>query len=145
MLRVLRGMFSLQDIHVFIQLSWRGVLYHREHISTLNLRSCREYFFQNLTQFSQWNNGLNPSPSNTDVFFQEIPVFLQLSSIGLFETKRAYHPLWKPMWPEVFLSKLTQFSPWIHVVDTTASTIGVSLWRDACVSSPQPKRPVWRQ
>jgi hypothetical protein len=130
MLQILRGMFSLQDIHVFIQLSWRGILYHRERISTLNLRSCRECFFQKLTQLSQWNNGLNPLPSNTDVFFQEITVFLQLSSIGLFETKRAYHHLEQPTWPEVFLSNLTQFSLWIHVVDTAASTIGVSLWRD---------------
>lgn len=139
MLQILREMFCLQHIRGFIQVSWIGVLYQTEPISTLKLLSCSEYFFEKLTQFSHWINGRNPLPSNTHVFFEVISVFLQLSSIDLFETKRAYHHLEQPTWPEVFLSKVTQFSARIHVEDTAASTIGVSLWRDTCVSSPQPK------
>jgi hypothetical protein len=37
----------------------------------------------------------------------ELHVFLQLSSIGLFEAKRAYLPIETPKLPEVVLSKLT--------------------------------------
>jgi hypothetical protein len=37
--------------------------------------------------------------------FGEIHVILQLSSIGFFETNRAYHHLEKPRLHEVFLSK----------------------------------------
>jgi hypothetical protein len=36
----------------------------------------------------------------------ELHVFLQLSSIGLFDAKRAYLPIETPKLPEVFLSKL---------------------------------------
>jgi hypothetical protein len=36
----------------------------------------------------------------------ELHVFLQLSSIGLFEAKRAYLPLEAPKLNELFLSKL---------------------------------------
>jgi len=39
------------------------------------------------------------------LFFMEIHVFLQLSSIGLFEAKRAYQLLETPKLHEVFLSQ----------------------------------------
>jgi hypothetical protein len=71
-----------------------------------------------------------------------------LSWIGHFGTNRAYSHLEKqrePLWTDIFLSKLTQFSLWDNVIDTAASTTGGSLWRDPCVSSTQWKRPIWRQ
>jgi hypothetical protein len=39
--------------------------------------------------------------------------------------------------PEVFLSKLIQFSPGSNVLDANASDTDDFLWRDICVSSTQ--------
>jgi hypothetical protein len=41
--------------------------------------------------------------------------------------------------------KLAQFSQGNNVLDAPASNMGVSLWRDICVSSTQMNRPIWNK
>jgi hypothetical protein len=41
--------------------------------------------------------------------------------------------------------KLTQFSQGNNVLDASAPNIGVSLWRDVCVSSTQMNSPTWNK
>jgi hypothetical protein len=78
---------------------------------------------------------LDAPASNTMIFFQEIHVFLQLSSICLFGKKRAHIHLEKPTFRRYSFQKLTQFSQGNNVLDVLASTIHVFLWINTCVSS----------
>jgi hypothetical protein len=55
------------------------------------------------------------------------------------------HHLEKPPWPKVQVFKLTQCSLWNHVLDTAASKIGGSLWKDTCIPSTQLNRPLSTQ
>jgi hypothetical protein len=74
-------------------------------------------------------------------FFEEIHVFLQLSLIGLFGTKRACLHLEKPELQVLFLSNLTQFSQGNNVQDVPATDTNCFLLRDTCVSSTQVNKP----
>jgi hypothetical protein len=98
------------------------------------------------------------------VFFQEIPVFVHVSSRCLLEAKGADLHLEKPMLEDVFLSKtnkistlksqswrmysfqkLTQFPQKSNVSDATASDTNGFIFSIACVSSTLLKRPVWKE
>jgi hypothetical protein len=64
---------------------------------------CRRYSFHKLIPFSQGNNVLDAPASHTDRCPYRVTCDFQLSSIGLFEAKRAYLPLETPKLNEVFL------------------------------------------
>jgi hypothetical protein len=72
-------------------------------MSTLKKVSCRTYFFQKLTQFSQGYNVLDAPGSNTDRFLSRDTCVSSLSCIDLFGTKGVYLDLEKPKLLEVFL------------------------------------------
>jgi hypothetical protein len=78
-------MVLFQKIHASLQLSWICQTVAKKPLCFYKLLSFRKYYFQKLTQFSQRNNVLDASGSNTDGF----------------------------------------------------------PWRDTCVFSPQPNRPIW--
>jgi hypothetical protein len=69
-------------------------------------------------------------------------VFLQLNSIGLLETNRAYLHLQKAKLQEVYVPKLTHFSQANHVLDTAACHTRVLLFSDTCISSTEMNRPI---
>jgi hypothetical protein len=60
-------------------------------------------------------------------------VFLQLSWVGLFEVKGAYHHLKKPKVKDVFLQKLTQFSQGNNVLEFKPSNIDGFYQRYLCL------------
>jgi hypothetical protein len=69
------------------------------------------------------------------VVLKQLRVFLQLSSIGLFEEKRAYLPLETPKLNEVFLSKLNLLLTAKRFATCCRLEQDDFLWRDTCVSS----------
>jgi hypothetical protein len=76
------------------------------------------------------------------VFFREIHVFLQLNSIGLLETNRAYLHREKAKLQEVYVAKLTHFSQGNHVLDTAAyNTVGL-LSSDTWIPSTEMNSPI---
>jgi hypothetical protein len=82
-------------IHVFLQLSWIGLLGVSRPYLNLEPHKLRKHSFEKGTQLSQISNVLDAPSSNTDGVLREMQVFLQLSWIGLFEVKRALSPPWK--------------------------------------------------
>jgi hypothetical protein len=100
------------------------------------------YSYQELTQFSQGNNVLDASVSNTTCFFLEIHVYLQFSRIGQLVT-RAYLHLEKSKFEEVSISQTysiltgNQCATWCILLHRWF------LWTDTCVSSTQLNKPVW--
>jgi hypothetical protein len=67
----------------------KGYLEQKMPISTWKNLSCRKYYLQRLTQFTQGHNVLDAAASNTDGVLEEIHVFLQLSCIALYGRTRA--------------------------------------------------------
>jgi hypothetical protein len=67
--------------------SSQAYLKHTEAISTLKDHGCRKYSFLKLTHLSQENNVLGAPASNRYAFLLRIPVFLQISQVGLFGIK----------------------------------------------------------
>jgi hypothetical protein len=76
------------------------------------------------------------------VVFQEIHVFLQLNSIGLLETNRAYLHLEKAKLQDVYVPKPTHFSQGNHVFHTAACNTDGLLFSDTCISSTEMNRPI---
>jgi hypothetical protein len=76
------------------------------------------------------------------VFFREIHVFLQLNSIGLVETNRAYLHVEKAKLQEVSVPKLTHFLQGNHVLDTAACYTDGLPFSDTCISSTEMNRPI---
>jgi hypothetical protein len=68
-------------------------------------------------------------------------VFLQLSSIGLFEKNEPFPTLKTTFSTKYSFQKLTQFSQGDNVLDAADSNVDGFLWRDVCVSSTQLNRP----
>jgi hypothetical protein len=93
------------DKHVFLQLS-RIVLCgaNRAYVAFETTR-LEESFLGNRTQFSKGNKVLDAPISDTHDFLQEFHLSLQLSWMGLLETKWAFHHLHKYDLQELFLSK----------------------------------------
>jgi hypothetical protein len=79
----------------------------------------RQYSFQKLSQFSQGNIVLHDPASNTGAFLSR-DVFLQISKIGLFGTKKEFLTLENLDGKAGFFQKLTQFSQGNHVIDAPA-------------------------
>jgi hypothetical protein len=76
------------------------------------------------------------------VFFGKVHVFLQLSCIGLFATKRALHHIENYDLQGAFLPKLTHSSQGNNALDVAAYNTDGFLWRDTCVSSNQMNNPI---
>jgi hypothetical protein len=79
------------------------------------------------------------------VFFQDNHVFLQISWIALFGTKRTYLYLEKPSCRKYSFQKLTKFSQGINVLDVPHSNIDAFRSRDTCVSSTQLNNTNWNK
>jgi hypothetical protein len=90
MLLLLMQMVFFGKTHVFLHLSSIGQFDQKEPFPTLKTMICKKNSIQKLTQFSQGNNVLDGAASNTDGFWGETHVFLQLSWIGLYGTKWAF-------------------------------------------------------
>jgi hypothetical protein len=56
--------------HVFIQLSLTILFWQNETNDTLKIQICRNYCYQNVTQFSQWNNVLEAAVSTRDCVWE---------------------------------------------------------------------------
>jgi hypothetical protein len=65
----LTQMVFFGEIHIFPQVSWIR-LFQTETISTLKNLTCRKTTFQKLTTFTEGNNVIDTSDSNTDGFLQ---------------------------------------------------------------------------
>jgi hypothetical protein len=144
MLRLLPLMVFFWEIHVFLQLIWRGLFRATWAFSTVKTMICRKRSFQKLTQFLHGNNVLGAAACNIDGFlFWEIHLFLQLSWIGLFGTKWAFSTLKTLTCRKHSFLKRTQLSQRNNVLEAAASNIGGFLCRDTRVSSSQVNRPIW--
>jgi hypothetical protein len=69
------------------------------------------------------------------IFFREIHVFQQFSSIGLFGTNEHFTTLKTLRCRKYSIQKLTQFLYGNNVLDAAVSNIDGFLWRDTRVSS----------
>jgi hypothetical protein len=185
MLLLQSRMVFLQEISVFLQLSWLEQFGIKWAFLTLKTVICRNYSFQKLIQLSKGNNVLYATASSIHVFlcrsnganvaylhletpkiqevffpkltqfshensvhliwmvfFWGILVFLQLSWIGVFETRWASSTLKMEICRVYSFQKLTEFSQGHTVLDVAASKIDGFLWRDTCGSSTQLDRPI---
>jgi hypothetical protein len=102
-------MLVFGEMNVFLELRWIGLFgtpwpyLHEENYDY------RKNYVQNLTEFSQANNVLDAPVSNTDGFFREIHVFLQISWIKLFAGNRVYIQLENCDLQEAYIAKTNSF------------------------------------
>jgi hypothetical protein len=124
-LLLLIQMIFYREIHLFLQLSWIGLFWAKTAYHHLETPKLQKYSFQKLTKYSQGNNVLHASDSNTHGFLQEIHIFCPLRWAGLFSTKWAFLHFKNSDLLEVFLSKIIQFSHGNNLLnDPTSNTHG---------------------
>jgi hypothetical protein len=104
-LLLLQPMVFFQDIYLFLQLRWIGLFGKKLAFVHLETSDLKDDFFQKLTQFSQWNNVLDYTASNTYVFLSRDTGFSSTMLVGLLGRRTAYLHLEKPKLQEVFLFK----------------------------------------
>jgi hypothetical protein len=133
------------DKHVFLQLS-RIVLCgaNRAYVAFETTR-LEESFLGNRTQFSKGNKVLDAPISDTHDFLQEFHLSLQLSWMGLLETKWAFHLLHKYDLQELFLSKTNSTLRGKQCATCYYFYYTCVCSRDTCVSSTQLNRPIWNK
>jgi hypothetical protein len=78
---------------VFLQLTEMAYMEQNEPLSTLKILFCRKYFFQNLTIFTQVNNMVDATASNSNGFLWR-------------DTCVSSTQLNRPIWNKVSLSPL---------------------------------------
>jgi hypothetical protein len=133
MLLLLPQMLFYLEIHEFLKISWICLFGKNRAWIHLTHWSCRKYFLQKLTQFSQGNHVLESLATKMNVFlWGGVHVLLQHCWIVLLGTNRVYFHLEKPKLHEVFPIKQTQFSQASSVLDAPASNTSHFQLRDTC-------------
>jgi hypothetical protein len=102
----------LGEINAFLQLSWINIFGAKRCSLDIEKPKFQEVFHSKTNSISVGNNVLDTPTSNIDGFFGEINVFLQITWIGLFRTKRTYLHLENSEWQDVFLSKTNSILTW---------------------------------
>jgi hypothetical protein len=134
MLLLLTQMVFSQEIHVFLQISWIGILGTKRAYLYLENHDLQIVFLAKSFSVFTGSNMLHVAFLTQMVFFWEILVFLQLSWIALFEAKGANSTLKDlPFWKN-FFQKLTQFSQGNKLLKSPASNRNVFRSRDTCIS-----------
>jgi hypothetical protein len=133
------------EIHAFLQLSWICLFGAMETIFTMETINCKEYSFQNPTQFSQGNHVLDVPASNTDGFLLRDT---SVSSTWLNRptwSKESLSPPWKLICRKFSFQTWTKFSQWNNVLDAPASNTDSFLLRYTCANSTYLKRAIWNK
>ena len=109
------------------------------HIGKYDLQ---EVFLQELSQFSQGNNGLDAAACNRFGFFTKSMCFFTSAELANLDQTELMYTMKQHSCRMSFYSKQTKFSEDINVLDVPASNMDGILSRDTCVSSTQLKRPI---
>jgi hypothetical protein len=142
---LLTQMVSFWEIHLFLQVSWLSQCGRYWAFLPLENYDLQEVFLSELSQFSQGNNVLDPTASNTDrVLSRDTCVSWNQLNRQIW-IKESVSQTWTPKLQEVFLSKTSSILTRINVLHAADSHIDGFLWRDKCVFSTQLSRPIWRK
>jgi hypothetical protein len=121
----------------------QAYMQQNEPFFILKTMTCRNYSFQNLTQFSQENNVLDAAASNIDGFLSRDTCVSLTQKNRLIWRKDRFSPPENCDCRKYSFPKLTQFSQGENALDSPASNIDGILYRDKCVSSTYLNRSIW--
>jgi hypothetical protein len=144
MLLFLTQMVFFQEINVFFQLSWIGLLGTKCAFLHLEHFELHEVFLPKIHSVLIGKQCTRCSCFRHRVFFfRVINVFIQLSWLSLFGQKKLNSTLKILISRKYSFQKLTQFSQEKNVLNSGASNVHCFLWRDTWVSQTYLKGPLW--
>jgi hypothetical protein len=122
------------EIHVFLQVSWIGLFGAKRAYLQLEtfLSSCRKYFFQKLSQFTQGKNVLDVPAFTTDGFLWRVTCVSSTYLNRSIWNKMNISSSGKVWLQNYFFQKSIPFSQGNNVLDAPASKTEVFLWRYIC-------------